>query len=182
MSNLCIECIEELRSACSEFMCEAKKLRQALRNVQAIFTRGVYLAGAINGVTPEFAAGWRQKAGDILRRAGYTVYDPTAGKDLEHPAANTALYNPAEIVEGDLGDIEKSRIILVEASRDDVPYWGTAMEIRYAYELGKTIIVWGPTAPSYWLQYHATEIFETLDEALAFILNTFGPFGKSTLD
>ena len=133
----------------------------------------VYLGGAIVGVTPEEARGWRQEAASILNMAGFEVLDPTEGKDLEHPA----LYSAEEIVETDLSMVEKADILLVEVKRRDIPYIGTAMEVRHAWQNGKTIMVWGCREPGYWLQYHATYMFGELNEAIAFILNTFGPFG-----
>ena len=155
-------------------------LHEVLQDVQARLRTGsggagrvIYLAGAISGVTVEEATKWRQTAGDILMAAGYGVFNPTDDKDLTHPAANTELYTAEAIVETDLAMIQRSDIILAEASRTDVPYWGTAMEIRYAYEHGKQIVVWGAKKPSYWLQYHATRIFETLDGALGFIVQVW---------
>lgn len=128
----------------------------------------VYLAGAIDRVSAEYATGWRQKAKRILREVGLDVIDPTEGKELEREDVNTTLYTPAEIVETDLRAIERSDVLLVEMSRDDIPYIGTSMEIRQAYVWGKKIVVWGnPT--SYWVRYHADYICEGLDEAIEWI-------------
>lgn len=128
----------------------------------------VYLAGAIDHVPPSFAVKWRQDATSRLEAIGYEVLDPTEGKDLYHPAVNTDLYTPKQIVESDKAMIDRADILLVEMSRKDIPYVGTSMEILYAWERGKEIIVWGGSE-SYWVRYHASRIFKALPEALDYI-------------
>ena len=115
----------------------------------------IYLAGAIDKVSPEFATGWRKYAAGQL--TGCEILDPT-GKI-------GGTYKPAEVVEPDLAMIKQADIVLAEISRDDIPYHGTSMEIAYAYFWNKTIYVWGG-CKSYWVRYHADEVFDTLDEAL----------------
>jgi nucleoside 2-deoxyribosyltransferase len=126
-----------------------------------------YLGGAIDKVDPEFSIGWRKKATAVLEPL-YKIIDPTAGKDLYAPGVNTDVYTPAQIVETDLDAIRKSDILLVEISRDDIPYHGTSMEIVYGRLWGKDIIVWGGCR-SYWVRYHADHIFDTLEEAVEYI-------------
>ncbi len=128
----------------------------------------IYLAGAIDKVPPEFATTWRQKAKEVLSEQ-YRVLDPTFGKDLFMPGANSVVYEPREIVEPDLAAIRSSDIILAEISRKDIPYHGTSMEIAYSYQWGKRIYVWGG-CKSYWVRYHATQIFKTLEDALEHLL------------
>jgi len=130
----------------------------------------VYLAGAIDHVSPAFAIRWRKDAAKRLDAAGYSVLDPTDGKDLDDPNVNISTFTPAEIVESDKAMIDKSDILLVEISRKDIPYIGTSMEILYAWERGKKIIVWGGPR-SYWIRYHANHVFLTLHEALEEICN-----------
>jgi len=125
----------------------------------------VYLAGAIDRVSPEFAMSWRQEATKRLGVAGYQVLDPTQDKKLEHPDVNTTLYTPEQIVETDKQLINRSTIVLAEVSRTDIPYIGTSMEIYFAWERAIPVIVWGGSR-SYWIRYHATKIFDTLGEAL----------------
>jgi nucleoside 2-deoxyribosyltransferase len=128
----------------------------------------IYLAGAIDKVPPEFATTWRQAATKTLEYK-YNILDPTAGKDLFAPGVNTEIYTPQQIVESDLAAIMRSDIILAEVSRTDIPYHGTSMEIAYAYNQGKTIYVWG-NCRSYWIRYHATQIFDELADALEHLL------------
>ena len=136
----------------------------------------VYLAGAIDHASPDFAVGWRREATERLEAAGYKVLDPTIGKDFSDPNINTTAYTPKQIVETDKAMIKRADILLVEMSRDDIPYVGTSMEILYAWERSKQIVVWGGPK-SYWVRYHATKILDTLPEALAYIER-----GKSMAD
>jgi len=128
----------------------------------------IYLAGAIDKVPPEFATTWRQAATKVLE-GRYRILDPTAGKDLFLPNVNTDYYTPAQIVESDLAAIKKSDIILAEISRTNIPYHGTSIEISYAHQWGKSIYVWGG-CQSYWIRYHATQIFDELADALEHLL------------
>jgi nucleoside 2-deoxyribosyltransferase len=129
----------------------------------------VYLGGAIDRVPAEFSLGWRKEATKILRENGFMVLDPTEGKDLYDPDINTKKFSPEYIVNSDLEMIKKSDILLVEISRKDIPYHGTSMELVYAHQWNKQIFVWGDTS-SYWVRYHATEIFENLYSAIGCIL------------
>ena len=127
--------------------------------------QAIYLAGAISEVSPEYAVGWRRAAGSYLERAGFKVFDPTSGKDLTLPGINMDYYTPEGIVEADLDAIWQSDIILAEIALKGVAYHGTSMELAYAYNWNKLVFVWGG-ATSYWVRYHATEIFDELTEAL----------------
>lgn len=119
----------------------------------------VYLAGGIDGLPYEQAVGWRQQAGKALQRKGFKVIDPT--KDL------TALHSPKEIVEAALVNINRADVLLVEMNNPGHAYIGTAIEIRWAWIQGKPVICWGTAnRNSYFLRYHATELLETLEEAI----------------
>lgn len=126
----------------------------------------IYLAGAIDHVSPEFALNWRKQATEVLKQAGYEVLDPTASKDLFDPEANTNRYTPKYIVETDKAMIDQADILLAEISKSNIPYIGTSMEILYAWERGKRVIVWGGSK-SYWIRYHASLIFDDLESVLA---------------
>ena len=124
----------------------------------------IYLAGAIDHVSPEFATLWRRYAARKLEKVGYHILDPTAGKDLKAPSD----YTPEHIVETDKAMIDRSDIILAEMSKVNIPYVGTSMEIHYAWERGKEIVVWGGPR-GYWIRYHAAKIFMNLGEALQYL-------------
>jgi hypothetical protein len=73
-----------------------------------------------------------------------------------------------EIVEGDKVDIDLSTHLLVHY---DKPSVGTSMEILYAWERNKPVIVVAPegTRLSPWLVYHSTKIFNSFKDALEYI-------------
>ena len=140
----------------------------------------IYLCGPIDGVTPEWATGWRQEVAKRLP----DFLDPTAGKDLYNPDANTTLYSPEKIVKADLDMIWRSDVLLVDWRsyanlefdstglvdyREEPLRVGTIMEIAYAHQWGKQIITFGNLRRGYWIQYHADKHFETLDEAIEYL-------------
>ena len=129
----------------------------------------IYLAGAIHHVPPEFAITWRRQATDALKDR-FKILDPTANKDLYQPDVNTSVYTPEQIVTADLDMIFMADIILAEISRTDIPYHGTSMELAYAHNWKKKILVWGG-CQSYWIRYHATKIFDGLPDAIEHLLN-----------
>ena len=128
----------------------------------------IYLAGPIHHVTPEQATGWRRRAHKELE--GYAeILDPTAGKDLYRPGINTTYFSPEYIVETDIAMIDSVDMLIVDISHH-VPCWGTAMEIRHAWTAEKAILTWGQTnKQSYWIRYHATRMFDTLDKLITFV-------------
>lgn len=93
----------------------------------------IYLCGPINGRTTEDATGWRETVTQLWQG---DVLDPMRrdyrGREMEPGIA-------AEIVAGDIDDIQKSDAILVFF---DKPSVGTAMEVFYAkHVLGKPVVV-----------------------------------------
>ena len=128
----------------------------------------IYLAGAIHHVPPEFATTWRRAVTQALSDR-FNILDPTADKDLYDPDINTKVFTPEQIVTADLDMIFRADTILAEMSRTDIPYHGTSMELAYAYNWKKQIIVWGG-CQSYWVRYHATKIFDQMEDALTYIL------------
>lgn len=120
----------------------------------------IYLCGPINGRTTEDATGWRETVKELWE--GETL-DPMRrdyrGREMEHGIA-------AEIVEGDLVDINNSDAILVFF---DKPSVGTAMEVFYAnHNLGKPVVVVnssnGPLSP--WMVHHSDRQVSSVKEAL----------------
>jgi nucleoside 2-deoxyribosyltransferase len=122
----------------------------------------VYLCGGINGLTDAECKNWRSQAALLL--PGINVLDPMTrdyrGKEAENFKA---------IVDGDLSDITMSDIILVKGDR---PSWGTAMEIVYAHQLQKLVVVFGVVEScSPWLRYHAQALFQTIEESCQYIMD-----------
>lgn len=76
--------------------------------------------------------------------------------------------DPQQLVMMDKADIMNSDVLLVN-------YWkngtGTPMEIMYAFDRGKIVVIVVPDVNncSWWLKYHSHFICETIDEALQWI-------------
>jgi hypothetical protein len=120
----------------------------------------IYLCGPINGRSDWDCRNWREYVASKWEGA---VLDPMRrdyrGRELEPGIA-------AEIVAGDLEDIQQSGVIFVYY---DKPSVGTAMEIFYAKRelLRPVVLVNGSDAPlSPWLIHHVDKITGNVDEAI----------------
>ena len=119
----------------------------------------IYLCGPINGCTDEECKDWREEA---KRRLPNTL-DPMR-RDYRGREEECTV----EIVEGDKDDICQSTALLVNHPKPSV---GTAMEILYAWELGKRVYVVAPSSASVspWLRYHSTVIVHSFEEAYSLL-------------
>jgi nucleoside 2-deoxyribosyltransferase len=118
----------------------------------------IYLAGPINGCTDAQAKDWRAE----VRKLHPDVIDPM---DRDYRGQELLNDNVRNIVEGDKKDIDSADALLVYFERPSV---GTSMEVLYAWEHGKSVVVVNasgkPLSP--WLIYHSTAIATTINEAL----------------
>lgn len=150
-------------------------------------TKHLYLAGPIDGVTPEWATEWRRQAAGALKDR-YYILDPTEGKDLYQDGVNDTLYTPEEIVEADLAMIKQADVLLVDWRRLDneqlmdiinkylnggeyldMPQGvGTHQEMVYSHLWGKKIYTFGDKRRGYWATYHS-EHFDTLEQAIKYL-------------
>ena len=122
----------------------------------------VYLAGPINGKSDDECIAWRDFARNRLSDY-YKCLDPMSRdyRGREHD-------NARRIVEGDCADISQSDIVLALC---ESPSWGTAMELRIAFDAHKTIIVVADKqTASPWLRYHATALFNTIEDACSHLI------------
>jgi nucleoside 2-deoxyribosyltransferase len=112
----------------------------------------VYLAGPINGCSDAECNDWREKAKTLL----------TPDMDVLNPMVRDyrgqETESTDEIVEGDKKDIDISDALLVFFDRPSV---GTAMEMLYAWERKKKIVVVNASKSdngslSPWLAYHSS--------------------------
>jgi nucleoside 2-deoxyribosyltransferase len=116
----------------------------------------LYLAGPINGCTDEEANGWRTE----VKKLHPDVLDPMA-RDFRGVEGNhTAL-----IVEGDKKDIDECDGVIVWFEKPTV---GTSMEILYAWERRKPVVLINrsdrPLSP--WLTYHCIASVSSIEDAL----------------
>jgi len=94
------------------------------------------------------------------------------------------LINPIEIHNGDQRFFPDDFIVEDDKTLIDLcdymvvyinkPTFGTLMEIMYAFIKGKPVIVVNPSGEYFddiWLKYHATEMFQTIDDAFTYIVH-----------
>ena len=120
----------------------------------------IYLCGPINGCTDEECTNWRELVKSLW--PGKTI-DPMRRdyRGREKESVN-------EIVELDKIDVTNSDVILVNY---DKPSVGTSMEVLYAFERGKLVVVVAQqgTNISPWLRYHSHAIVTSFADALRYI-------------
>lgn len=117
----------------------------------------LYLCGPINGCTDSEAKDWRAYVSS--KWTGRCI-DPMV---RDYRGREQEFFR--EIVELDKIDVASSDIILVNY---DKPSVGTSMEVLYAWEQGKRIIVVcrKDSVISPWLRYHAHHLVNSFDEAV----------------
>ena len=105
----------------------------------------VYLAGPMEDVSHEEMKSWRNSAIEFLNMFGIEVLDPTRrisfhDELLQNKNKTKEICN--KIFNKDLTDVNNSSVILADIRRGTGRGIGTAMELMYAYTLGKKIILW----------------------------------------
>jgi len=113
----------------------------------------VYLAG------PPYADEYRRRATELVRALGWEPVDP-----MRRDFRGRTEGHEAEIVEGDLVEIESCDALLADFSEPDE---GTAMEAWFAHRLGKRVVVYnGGRAPHPWTVYVADAVHAELGDAV----------------
>lgn len=122
--------------------------------------KSIYLCGPINGCTDEECNNWREYVIDN--------YDGPTINPMRRDYRGREAESVHEIVELDKIDVTDADVILVMY---DKPSVGTSMEVLYAFERGKMVVVVASTSAkmSPWMVYHSHKISHSLDDALEFI-------------
>jgi len=119
----------------------------------------VYLAG------PPYADEYRRRASALLGGCGCESVDP-----MRRDFRGRTQGREAEIVAGDLADIESCDAVLAAFTSPDE---GTAMEAWYAHSIGKPVVVYtGGTPPHPWTVYVADVLCADLEDAVETLLRT----------
>jgi nucleoside 2-deoxyribosyltransferase len=114
----------------------------------------VYLAG------PPYAEEYRARAAALVTAAGWTPVDPMR-RDFRAATAG----HEAEIVEGDLADIDSCDAVLAAFTAPDE---GTSMEAWYARSRGIPVVVYTAGTPAHpWTVFVAASVHGTLEAAVA---------------
>jgi len=113
----------------------------------------VYLAG------PPFADEYRARAVDLLGAAGFEAVDP-----MRRDFRGGTVGHEAEIVEGDLADIDSCDVVLAAFTAPDE---GTSMEAWYAHSKGVPVVGYtGGTPPQPWAVYVTRSLHAQLEDAV----------------
>jgi nucleoside 2-deoxyribosyltransferase len=114
----------------------------------------VYLAG------PPFADEYRIRASALAVAVGWEPIDP-----MRRDFRGGTEGHEAEIVDGDLADIDSCDAVLADFTAPDE---GTAMEAWYAHSRGVRVVVYTGGSPSHpWTVYVADSVHPFLDAAIA---------------
>lgn len=124
----------------------------------------IYLCGPMAGCNDKEATGWRNKV-IIELLSFYKILNPMV-RDFRTGYNRTE--NESFIVEHDKRDVDAADILLAVPWKPSV---GTSMEILYAWEKKKQVLLVLPDAAgsSPWLTYHSHEIFTTIEHAIAYL-------------
>ena len=117
----------------------------------------VYLAGPIHGMSDDQAWGWRRTARELLFKKNIMSLNPM---DMDYRGRE--MESMDRLVERDKGWIMSCDTVLANCH---TPGYGTAMEILFAWEQHKQVLVI-TTEESPWLYYHADLVVETLEDAV----------------
>jgi nucleoside 2-deoxyribosyltransferase len=113
----------------------------------------IYLAG------PPYADEYRRRAATLIHELGWVAVDP-----MRRDYRGDTRGHEAEIVEGDLAEIESCDAVLASFTSPDE---GTAMEAWYAHGLGRRVVAYtGGTPPHPWTVYVADAICDQLEDAV----------------
>ena len=117
----------------------------------------VYLAGPIHGMSDDQAWDWRRTARKLLLKKNIMSLNPM---DSDYRGRETKHYD--RIVARDKHWIMSCDTVLANCH---TPGYGTAMEILFAWEQHKQIVV-VTEHKSPWLLYHADAVVKTLKDAV----------------
>jgi len=114
----------------------------------------LYLAG------PPFADEYRRRAAALVRGHGWEPVDP-----MRRDFRGATQGHEAEIVDGDLEDIDSCDAVLASFTAPDE---GTAMEAWYAHSRGRPVVAYTGGTPAHpWTVYVSQSMHASLEDAVA---------------
>ncbi|MFA4827367.1 MAG: hypothetical protein WC596_03935 [Candidatus Shapirobacteria bacterium] len=130
--------------------------------------RIVFLSGPMRGISRAEGIAWREKAKKLLE-VHFRVLHAYRGREKKE-----TFPDPKGAVIRDKDDIRRASILLVNDTLPNASMIGTAMEVFYAYQLEKIIIIFGNAhLNDYWLNYHSHVRLSSLEEACHLINSLF---------
>lgn len=122
----------------------------------------------MRGVPREESLGWRKKATELLS-GNFDVLHAFRGREEKE-----TFTDPRAAVARDLSDIKRADILLVNDSMENCTMIGTSMEIFFAHQELKPVIVFGHAHDKdYWLNYHIHLRTKDLEKACEVINKMF---------
>lgn len=122
----------------------------------------VYLAG------PPYAEEYRRRASELLSERGAEPVDP-----MRRDFRGSTVGHEAEIVAGDLADIDSCDAVLASFTHPDE---GTAMEAWYAHDRGVPVVAYTGGTPTHpWVVYVAAVTEGALEAAVDALLRLDRP-------
>jgi hypothetical protein len=142
----------------------------------------IYFARAIDGEDLDTALSFASGLADELADLGLRMVDPVRTEPrIEVHVAGGRRYEA--IVEHDLSILRRCDAVLMDMTKADRNYIGCICEMTYAYIWHIPCVVYVGESSNKnraWLQYHATAVFESRDDAVRHLLSMFGGDWKSS--
>lgn len=128
----------------------------------------VFLSGPIRGLSRKDSLGWRNIAVKSLSKK-FKVLHALRGREEKE-----VFTDPKAAVIRDLNDIQYCNILLVNDTFKEASMIGTSMEVFYAHQNNKPVIIFGNGHDKdYWLNYHSHLRVKDLKEACQIINDMF---------
>ncbi len=128
----------------------------------------VFLSGPMRGLPREESLGWRKRATELLKD-NFNVVHALRGREERE-----TFTDPRIAVVRDLYDIKRSDVLLVNDTVENCTMIGTSMEVFFAFQETKPIIVFGNAHDKdYWLNYHIHLRMKNLEDACDVINKMF---------
>ncbi len=122
----------------------------------------------MRGIPRNVSLEWRKIATEVLSE-NFTVLHAMRGREEKE----TFTDSRAAVIR-DINDIKSADIILVNDTIENCSMIGTSMEVFFAHQLNKPIIVFGVAHDKdYWLNYHTHLRVDNLESACDVINKMF---------
>jgi len=110
----------------------------------------IFLSGPIRGIPREESLAWRRQVIGLLEQ-NFDVLHAFRGREEKE-----TFTDPRAAVARDLSDIKNADILLVNDTIEDCSMIGTSMEVFFAFQQNKPVIIFGNAHnKDYWLNYHS---------------------------
>lgn len=120
----------------------------------------VFLCGPMRGISRKEALAWRKNASKLLLKKFHVLHA------LRGRESHETFTDSRAAVIRDLNDIKNADVLLVNDTFKNCSMIGTSMEVFFAHEEKKPVVVFGNAhSGDYWLDYHSHLRVKNLEEA-----------------